>query len=409
MWSSDICNQYSKQAHGLFVAHAPTVAFLTGAGASKALGLPIMNEFFEHLVGPDLVQRMQSATAARGDMVIQLLRAAYPDVSTQVFDLERVMMLIQTLETGMFRAPDQIYGPLLSLMASGMNNQKLTYATFTQQLADQRPAIAATFKAIAEGIDLILHEFNRIFGFVDPVRAFALWQPLLEWARRTSRRPVPIFTTNYDIAIEQAAAAPGFDDSFMLQSGFAPGHQAHTWCPTHYTADDARSTIWLFKLHGSASWCISRSTGELLLQPEGQPIYPDPTYYLPAIRLPYESKSIPSADVEPIYHVQYQALQAALSVVKVFVVIGLSFRDDTLRHYFRQALERRDDLVVVAIAPVGDSDTEQSLNYGLQELSQYKNFHRLDMLFNAENANDLIREISFATALADLGDAEKSA
>ncbi|MHB8995389.1 MAG: SIR2 family protein [Armatimonadota bacterium] len=408
MWPSEVCSQYAQQAREQFITHAPQVAFLTGAGASKALGLPVMNQFFEHLVGPDVVERVRTVARVRSDMMISLIRAAYPDPSTEVFDLERVMMLIQVLETGLFKAPDDLFDSILSLTFASLQDQQLNYKNWATQVQGWQPGIAVTREAITQAKDEIVREFHSIFGSVDPEQAFRLWQPLLSWAKGQSLHPVPIFTTNYDIAIEQAAETEAFESSFSLQTGFAPVRQAHTWRPAHYSAGKA-GTFWLLKLHGSSNWCISKSSGELLLQPESRPICPDSAYYIPAIRLPYESKGVPSADIEPVYHVQYEALEAALSVAKFFVVIGLSFRDDTLRQYFHETLSRRPDLHVAAVAPVGDAHTEKFLNYGLTELSQHPNFHRLNLRFGEDHTAKLIEQLDVVAAQAGIGDVEKSA
>lgn len=177
-------------------------------------------------------------------------------------------------------------------------------------------------------------------------------------ARRGIRKPrTKIFTTNYDLCFEQAAA----QQQFVVVDGFSHS-TPQTYDRAHFTYDIVRrdgakdapdyieNVFHLYKLHGSLDW---RETKQAILRSrdsrDGDPvlIYPRDTKYQEAFAPPYLD--------------MMSALQAALREPDTALVIsGFGFRDDHIGKPIMAAIEANMSIRVVVcdLIFIGDAALE---------------------------------------------------
>ena len=195
----------------------------------------------------------------------------------------------------------------------------------------------------------------------DPWHAHREFFRRLLRSRRGDLPRVKVFTTNYDLVIEQTLDDAGitYFDGFVgtVRRTFAPrafGHELFLPAP----ADDRRmlrleDVVYLYKLHGSINWRseVSGKTmdiGSVLQVPQNQErepgelalIYPTPHKELDVLGFPYAELFRALADVvtEP---------ETAL------LVIGYSFGDEHINRIIFQALASNPTLQLFVVDPFG--------------------------------------------------------
>lgn len=163
---------------------------------------------------------------------------------------------------------------------------------------------------------------------------------LTRWIRNTTRRrPVELFTTNYDVLFESTLdvmRVPHFD-------GFV-GSQHTYFSPESVEGDDLLlSTSWVryWKLHGSVSWAIDSVGGENRIS-RGRPTGTG-EMVLPSHRKYDESRKQP-----------YRSLMDRLGRVlarpdSLLVVCGFSFGDQHINAILLDALERHPNTHMIAL------------------------------------------------------------
>lgn len=166
-------------------------------------------------------------------------------------------------------------------------------------------------------------------------RVVALYDPLFKTILDIcDTRVIPIFTTNYDLAIELFADARKPD--FSIASGFEPlaagnprwnAQVYHSFSPPSYPHHET-VTLALFKLHGSIFW-YKKPGGKIVFNRE-------PTIESAEIQdvvlYPMQTKTI----VEDPYLSCYNYLEECLRKAKLMVVIGYSFGDK----YINQVIQK---------------------------------------------------------------------
>lgn len=158
-----------------------------------------------------------------------------------------------------------------------------------------------------------------------------------------------IFTTNYDICAESAYEK----QNLACTTGFKMSGMYPVWDRTAFK--DPSYKIHIYKLHGSITWYK----------------YGDQTVQLPPI-----DRRIPSLRGEeltvqmlypltgkevfkpPFSELQYY-LQKTLESCSMCIVIGYSFRDDSINSIFSNASKENKDLEVIVIDPNADEISER--------------------------------------------------
>lgn len=157
------------------------------------------------------------------------------------------------------------------------------------------------------------------------------------WARAAKRyAPVEVFTTNYDLLLEQALEA----ESVPFFDGFVGSHRPAF--DLQAIEEDALPARWVrvWKLHGSVNWQVAQS-GQVVRYPqpegsEGTLIYPSHLKYAESRRLPYLAL--------------LDRLRAFLRQPSaVLVSCGFSYRDEHINEVIEQALRANPTAAVQAL------------------------------------------------------------
>lgn len=164
---------------------------------------------------------------------------------------------------------------------------------------------------------------------------------------------LPIFTTNYDTAIEDLV--DNSSDTFQLVDGFSIGRRRQ-WAPDSmfhaYRAKPVlEPAIILFKLHGSSTWYRHKRTGRITNAGSMSVRLRDNPDYENVLVWPGRTKQIQ----EGPHEVNYRYLKECLRRARLCVVIGFSFRDEIIKGYFEEALVANRELCLVIVDPEVDS------------------------------------------------------
>ncbi len=293
------------------------VLFL-GAGASAIAGFPTVNQFLERLQPPvgagylaaceELIRRMEVAE--------QTGKAA----ALKGYDAEKLFARLQEL----------------------VDIEKVADAS--QFISTTRPqGLKVPCKDL---LGFLRREIVRIYGPKPPTLALHAHQQFLKVinSRLPEAKPLTIFTTNYDQAIETLIGEPTLSfgpEIHLLRTGFTfdrPG----AWDPKQFAKPhaDYERPIQLLKLHGSVTWKWE-GVGETRLPVEtGWPVATgehDCVLY-------FGYKEIPSTEPFVTFHAM---LKHYLLSPSVFVVIGFRFVDAYIRDIFDFALRANPNLHVV--------------------------------------------------------------
>lgn len=183
---------------------------------------------------------------------------------------------------------------------------------------------------------------------------------LMKLARRSPEKPrVRIFTTNYDLCIEEAALRL----NAVLIDGFSHSarqrynrdnfeHDIVRRRPSASQADYIDGVFHLHKMHGSVDW---RRQGEVVVRS----MESDLSTYLPVLIYPRSSKYQEAFDAP--YLDQFAAFQAALREPDTTIIIsGFGFADDHISAPIWAALQSNLslNLVLCDVAFVQDSKLE---------------------------------------------------
>lgn len=194
--------------------------------------------------------------------------------------------------------------------------------------------------------DLVVTHYSEI----DRDKAFELYQLLLEGFPLST---LPVFTTNYDLAIEKAFGHP--DAQFRLIDGFerrkrtTPEWSGHSY--QDYEPSEEGHDVILFKLHGSVDWHLT-PTGTIQRVETRQR---DPGK-LKTILI-YPSRQKREIHDEP-FRTSYDYLFACLTYAKICVIIGFSFRDQEIVEELRAAKGINSNLRLLIMDPNVDSIAE---------------------------------------------------
>jgi len=293
------------------------VALFTGAGASVPLGLPDTRTFiskFKQLLsdrGSGLRDWLDTAINAAGDA-----------------DAETLLDAIEEWLTMLEAAWNVPAGGHQNELQTGMQTVKHFWEELRTEL---RRAVVETY------------------GRVDPSRAVQLYRPLLLefWSQYGLGRTLPVFTTNYDTAIETLAEEAGREIDFF--DGFRHSPMGLRWEATEYHEYVTRRRkgldLVLFKLHGSSNW-YQRPRGFIEKMDNFEL---DPGNLQNIMIFPTQRKSNLLGN-EP-FQASYGYFSALLKHLRVLITIGFSFRDAEIRDMIWEALRDRPDFQLVVIDP----------------------------------------------------------
>ncbi len=293
------------------------VAFLLGAGASVPAGVPDTIHFVTEFVESTPPHAEQLAT------LIDSLRT-WCDARGRLLDVEVLYEVLRSL--------------------GGFEESYFVDQVPVESCALSRNDAATVCHA--------LEDFIHARAFVAPDKAEYLHELRLFVARS---RPLRIFSTNYDTAVELACSQQKltWEDGFSLY-----------WSPDVF--EDRDADVHLVKLHGSVLW-YRDDCGNYIRSPMGRRAADDqpPLLFSGACEplLIYPARK--SANDAPYSH-NMQMLSRCLGTREsrvLLIVVGYSFRDDHLRTLLFDAARRNASLRVVLVDPRAAGIYEDQLRH----------------------------------------------
>ena len=157
-----------------------------------------------------------------------------------------------------------------------------------------------------------------------------------------------VFTTNYDTAIEtycrmsKCTCVDGFDEEFGIRK----------WTG-NFDAQNADNHVCLYKLHGSLEWKLHKEYG-VIMGPElgnGPNIEKD-VMIMPTRSPKDEEKEAPFSEIFGLMKKEFRRQD-------VCIVVGYSFRDESINDVFREFI--RYDKTIIVVSPTVAEDVPNNL------------------------------------------------
>lgn len=167
---------------------------------------------------------------------------------------------------------------------------------------------------------------------ITPYHKFASWTASID-----REKPIEIFTTNYDLLIEQALEetfVPYFDGFVGARNSFFDLRAIEeNAIPAHWTR--------LWKIHGSLNWyqtenAVHRSTGSNIQDQESHLIYPSHLKYDQSRKMPY---------LALIDHLTNSIKKEP----SILITTGYSFNDEHINDAILNALKANPTSIVIAL------------------------------------------------------------
>jgi SIR2-like protein len=305
-------------------AGAGRVALLIGAGASKPLGLPVM----ENLLSPEFITRLGDNNVRR--WVFDMAANWSFDTARNSIDFERLYTAVDALSTvttddlASIPFAPQRDGRVFSFLQNG--------SAVYQGSVDHVRDIASQVR------EQLRREVHDRLGIVDPGKAATLYNPLFELLIRDPRsRSLSVFTTNYDEAIEVAWQTKRLSGFSSLVNGFrAQAGRNRVFDPSAFKRGSRHGvTLMLYKMHGSLNW-LNRD-GVVMESPGTHYLGSDTHRGVNAVIYPLRKHAL---DEEP-FKTCFDRFKLTLKKVHTLVVVGSSLRDLHIQRALVDALSAR--------------------------------------------------------------------
>ncbi len=300
------------------ILNSPVLLFL-GAGASQPLDKPMMVEFVRG------VSRRISDDSQK-NMLAHLRRFRSDDLESILGELDTLI--------------DLDYASSVDGMTSAAEGGGQHY----RFSLDRTTAVGLRTK--------IKHEIIREYRNVDADKTVQIYEPLFNvlfpYLPKRSEC-LPIFTTNYDPAIEefyrqkheQYALCDGFD--------YDRADRHNYWSRSvfdKFQLEPEKRNLALFKLHGSVDWLRVKSSQRIR---RGQAMFDamDSDAYENILIYPATRKI---ATEDPFY-TGYEYFERCCERARVCVAVGYSFRDYDALTRLRGAASVNDELKLILLAP----------------------------------------------------------
>ena len=332
------------------------IVVLTGAGASVPLGCFTTAQFLDDFRQADY-RRLSADPAVTGvlDWVLQ-------EAANNQWDIEDLLALLERRR-----------GAVDLLAFDGKFERDVLGA-------DRRVSMLRYGGILGQLIDAIRDKVVDHYSSVETEEAGRLYRPLFREFRLWFRLvpdlgyTLPVFTLNYDIAVELAAnqlsgarASSEFPEEALpirLVDGVVRGRDAaeRRWSRRafeEYAEQSDSLSVVLVKLHGSVRWgrrTIPGRPDEIVELTPGVPR--DPGVFETAVL--YPTLAPKPTDVEP-FRTGYRLLRACLRGTHLLIVIGTTLRDPEVLAELRDAVEENEDLHIVWLGPSVQHETLRDL------------------------------------------------
>ena len=315
------------------ITKAPVI-FLTGAGASAPLGLHPTREFLEYFKDTPLRKLSQGASREVAEVALQTEILA----TEKGMDIERILSRVESTIQAVehLTADSFVAKTVLGASGSHLTSYKMALEVVRELIYDE-----------------VISEYSR----VDVDRAAELYRDLFvdyrKWLGGIPRvgTTVPLFTLNYDIAVEVAASQLGVRlvDGLREVRG-APERRWSAKAFEDYHEDAEALTVILLKLHGSVRWGRQKTGSGAIVE---LPVHVgrDPGEYRHVVL--YPSELTKPMHLEP-FRTPYRIFRECLNSATVLFVVGCSLRDQEIRTSISDGMDDNPSLHLVLIGPESD-------------------------------------------------------
>ena len=276
----------------------------SGAGISKPLGIPDMYSFVE-----EFESEIEKGMRDKKDLLDKIINNEKIDIEELLRRLNRMSELLE----------DETY---LRMVNPG----------------DDEKMIFSEIKELKEKLMDFVYEECSSF---DEEVAQRIFKQLFDLKDLFLHDRLKIFTTNYDICAESTYEK----QNLACTTGFKTRGMYPIWDRTAFK--DPSYEIHIYKLHGSITWF---KYGDQITQlpPIDRKIFSSRGEELPVQMLyPLTGKEVFKP---PFSELQYY-LQRTLESCSMCIVIGYSFRDDSINSIFSNASKENKDLKIIVIDP----------------------------------------------------------
>ncbi len=322
------------------IAKSPVV-FLTGAGASVALGRLVTREFWDH------IKQVLFATSVDANGAMRDFRTSLmADFSATDADIEAVLShLEQSAERAEHLAKDRF---------------------FLERVLHKHEAELDQYVAWNRTVrDLIYDQVIDHYSSIDAGDAAVLYRPLLKdyslWFQPVAGvgHTIPLFTLNYDTAVELAASSLGVRlvDGLDHHRGATENRWRQAAFENYVESSDETAVV-LIKLHGSVRWgrisggnAEARASDAIVELPHF--VGRDPGRHTHAVL--YPSLSPKPLEAEP-FHTGYRIFRRCLDSARILIVIGCSMRDPEIQVAVSDSMDDNRELHLLLFGPETDHE-----------------------------------------------------
>ena len=347
------------------------VILFTGAGASCPLGF----EALEGLLSLVIVKIRRDDRWRRISVALGLFKddSLKPLLNLEEF-LERLNVLL-----AMRDFEEEYETPWFSAQPGLEEENPKQQAFFTSQFKSDIEAALELRKEILTTIRDHFKSSDLMEKVVD------LYRPLFELLRREiGAAAVPVFTTNYDLALETFATRVAGDDYDMI-NGFKRVFDTNPlWDSSVYHVFSLQTplTLVLFKLHGSVFW--QKSGQQIVFNRE-----PTPEEIEYVLLYPMQTKTI----VEDPFLTCYNYFEECLRNAKLMIAIGYSFGDDYLNQVIARCQLANPDLEIMVFNPGFKDHPKRREKFDRQVGVSDKNQVHYHHFGTGEQGKELLREV----------------
>jgi hypothetical protein len=292
------------------ILQAPLTLFL-GAGASQPLGKPTMAPFVT-----GLVKKWEKRGSSNLGLFKHLADTCDGDLENILGELDTILHL-------------RSFENLSAFVGGSYVNVDKTIARALRTSIEYEIIQEYSEIHVAEAMKIYKPLFDELFSKIDP-----------------DKHCLPIFTTNYDTAIEEFCE---LSDEYALVDGFRRAARDYVWDAAifhGFRLVPMKRNVVLFKLHGSVNWMLVRARKEIVrTQPFHQQA--NASRYENVLIYPATHKV---ATTEP-YFTAYDYYGRCCEHSQVLLTIGYSFRDYDALARLRSSLSFNPSLTVALLSP----------------------------------------------------------
>jgi hypothetical protein len=374
--------RYSSYTINPKITHS-SVAVLTGAGFSKSLGLPASSEF-QDLLPAEILNQLDKWLGSRFLTIGSLIDIGAVDTLDDLSkgrsciydfasnDIEILLDLLFRIQRIAVLIPD--YDDFLNYLKNLKSNFESVFV-FDENIIDDGYYPATTHLKVHKDyekncktahfvkvhnmlIETISTVTKRCMNISEGAKDIGAKNHgrLLDQLNKINNSPLPVFTTNYDRAVEQIFSYMDYSKriitgaelkgtinfTFNLDGlsdrivSLSPKYPVKKVSSDPFNQCNSQSIAY-FHLHGCASWYVDPKTGNILEFDDReagkeiilQAIENSDRPLVPACLFPSVVKDAYS--ISPPYNLSYDYLLQTIIHVKVFIIVGYSGRDESIK------------------------------------------------------------------------------